>query len=104
MMKGIITDIQKFSLHDGSGIRTTVFLKGCNMRCNWCHNPETISMQPQKAFFEQKCIHCGHCEHCPTGARVVIGREMSVEEVYEEIAADLPYYRSSGGGITLSGG
>ena len=103
-MTGIITDIQKFSLHDGKGIRTTVFFKGCNMRCDWCHNPETISPKPQRAFYERKCIHCGHCDHCPTGARVTIGQEKSVEEVYRELAADLPYYRESDGGVTLSGG
>ncbi len=103
-MTGIITDIQKFSLHDGAGIRTTVFLKGCNMRCEWCHNPETLAREPQKAYYEQKCIHCGHCDQCPTGARVTIGREMTVEDVYRELAADLPYYRASGGGVTLSGG
>lgn len=103
-MTGIITDIQKFSLHDGKGIRTTIFFKGCNMRCDWCHNPETISPKPQPAFYERKCIHCGHCDHCPTGARVTIGREKSVEEVYRELAADLPYYRESDGGVTLSGG
>ena len=103
-MKGIITDIQKFSLHDGAGIRTTVFFKGCNMRCNWCHNPETIAVQPQKAFYAEKCIHCGHCNQCPTGARVTIGREMDVEDVLREVAADLPYYQESGGGVTLSGG
>lgn len=103
-MTGIITDIQKFSLHDGKGIRTTVFFKGCNMRCDWCHNPETISPKPQRAFYERKCIHCGHCDHCPTGARVTIGREKTVEEVYRELAADLPYYQASDGGVTLSGG
>lgn len=99
-MTGIITDIQKFSLHDGKGIRTTVFFKGCNMRCDWCHNPETISPKPQRAFYERKCIHCGHCDHCPTGARVTIGQEKSVEEVYRELAADLPYYRESDGGVS----
>lgn len=103
-MNGVITDIQKFSLHDGEGIRTTVFLKGCNMRCGWCHNPETIERAPQYLFYEGKCIHCGHCDNCPTGARVLVGRQMGVEEVFKEIAADEPYYQSSGGGVTLSGG
>lgn len=103
-MKGIVTDIQKFSLHDGAGIRTTVFLKGCNMRCNWCHNPETIDMQPQKAFYAEKCIHCGHCDECPTGARTTIGHEMEAEEVFRQLVSDLPYYQQSGGGVTLSGG
>ena len=103
-MIGRITDIQKFSLHDGDGIRTTVFLKGCNMRCSWCHNPETISPHRQDAFYKDKCIHCGHCAQCPTGARVTIGREREAGDVFHELAADLPYYRASGGGVTISGG
>ena len=100
----VIFNIQRFSIFDGPGVRTAVFFKGCNMRCDWCHNPETISPKPQRAFYERKCIHCGHCDHCPTGARVTIGQEKSVEEVYRELAADLPYYRESDGGVTLSGG
>lgn len=103
-MNGIVTDIQKFSLHDGAGIRTTVFLKGCNMHCTWCHNPETISHEPQAAFYEEKCLHCGHCDDCPAGARVVIGRSVEVEDLFREISSDIPYYLSSGGGVTLSGG
>ena len=103
-MNGMITDIQKFSLTDGVGIRTTVFLKGCNMRCLWCHNPETLRTEPQTAQYPEKCIHCGHCDRCPTGARVTLGREMSAQEVFAELAADLPYYQASGGGVTLSGG
>jgi pyruvate formate lyase activating enzyme len=103
-MNGIITDIQKFSLTDGAGIRTTVFLKGCNMRCRWCHNPETLRVEPQTALYPDKCIHCGHCDRCPTGARVTLGREVSAQAVLAELAADLPYYRASGGGVTLSGG
>jgi len=103
-MNGVITDIQKFSLHDGTGIRTTIFLKGCNMCCNWCHNPETIVREPQNVFYKEKCIHCGHCDNCPTGARIVVGRYLDVEEVIKEISADIPYYQSSGGGVTISGG
>jgi pyruvate formate lyase activating enzyme len=103
-MNGIITDVQKFSLHDGAGIRTTVFLKGCNMRCLWCHNPETLGGEPQQAFYRDKCIHCGHCGQCPTGARITLGRERSARDVFEELASDLPYYQASGGGVTLSGG
>lgn len=103
-MTGILTDIQKFSLNDGDGIRTTVFLKGCNMRCTWCHNPETIGRQPQPAYYPEKCIGCGHCEHCPTGARVMLGREYTPQSVWEEIASDTAYYAASGGGVTLSGG
>lgn len=103
-MNGIITDIQKFSLTDGDGIRTTVFLKGCNMRCPWCHNPETLHMEPQQAYYPGKCIHCGHCDACPTGAWVTLGRETTPEAVFTELASDLPYYQASGGGVTLSGG
>lgn len=102
---GIVTDIQKFSLHDGDGIRTTVFLKGCNMRCTWCHNPETISPEPQMIYYKEKCIGCGHCkDYCPTGARKLIGDERSAQSIFEEIASDIDYYRNSGGGITVSGG
>lgn len=103
-MNGIITDIQKFSLTDGEGIRTTVFLKGCNLRCPWCHNPETLQPESQPARYPGKCIHCGHCDHCPTGSRVTLGREITPEAVFEELASDIPYYRASGGGVTLSGG
>ncbi len=103
--QGILTDIQRFSLQDGPGIRTSVFLKGCNMRCGWCHNPETISPQPVELFYPEKCIHCGHCrEICHARARVISGREVSVSEVMKEIIQDKPYYSSSGGGVTLTGG
>ncbi len=134
MTKGMITAIQRFSLHDGPGIRTTVFFKGCNMRCLWCHNPETISMQPQLHTYPSKCIHCGACVLvCPTGARTFLdghlvydrtlctncgacvnecftgaidlsGKEVTVKEVMAEIRQDTPYYITSGGGVTLSGG
>ena len=68
MKKGLITDIQRFSLNDGPGIRTTVFFKGCNMRCEWCHNPETISYKKEIMLYESKCIGCGKCfEVCPLG-------------------------------------
>ncbi len=133
-MDGLISDIQKFSLHDGPGIRTTVFLKGCNMKCLWCQNPETISVKPQIAEYAAKCIGCGTCidvcpnsavhlnnghrvvdkdkcklcgacvERCPSGALTIIGVVREVNDVFAEIAADLPYYRNSGGGLTLSGG
>ena len=104
-MTGIITDIQHFSLHDGAGIRTTVFMKGCNLRCAWCHNPETLQLKPEPAYYPAKCIHCGHCQTgCPTGARTTIGREMSVREGLNQILRDQDYYTSSGGGVTVSGG
>ena len=134
MKSGLITDIQRFSLNDGPGIRTTVFLKGCNMRCEWCHNPETISYQKEIMFYEGKCIGCGKCfEVCPLGVHNIIGgahvidrakctlcgkctdscyaealvfsaREMNSDEVLGEVLQDKIYYDESGGGITLSGG
>ncbi len=110
-LTGIITNIQKFSLHDGTGIRTTVFLKGCNMRCVWCHNPEAISSAPQWLFYKNKCIQCcaGRDEAhdsrgCPTGALVPSGREITVDAVMEAVLTDRDYYYYSNGGITLSGG
>lgn len=129
IMNGTITNIQRFSLHDGDGIRTTVFLKGCNMRCAWCHNPETLEEENTPLFYARKCIGCGHCyTACPTGARKLnfqrppcIGcgkcadvcypeaikmasKKMSAEEVMNEIRQDALYYRYSGGGVTFSGG
>ena len=133
-MKHLITDIQRFSLSDGPGIRTTVFFKGCNMRCAWCHNPETLSPNEDLLFYPAKCIGCGKCfSACPTGAQkvadgrhiidrtlcvkcgkcteacyaealVMSGREMTVEEILREVRQDKAYYEASGGGVTLSGG
>ena len=100
----VITDIQRSSVHDGPGFRTTVFFKGCQMHCAWCHNPETISPEPQTLFYPEKCIGCGRCEEgCFSGARVLCGREMSVEDVFAQIEQDRPYYGDEGG-VTLSGG
>ena len=68
-MKAIISDIKRFAVHDGDGIRTTVFLKGCSLKCIWCHNPESIYFKPQLAYYDNKCISCGECvSSCPTGA------------------------------------
>lgn len=104
-MNAFVTDIQRFSLNDGPGIRTTVFLQGCNMRCPWCHNPETIPLQPVELFYREKCLGCGHCaEGCTSGARVLSSREMSVADVMGEILQDRLYYAESGGGVTISGG
>ncbi len=133
-MKALVTDIQRFSLSDGDGIRTTVFLKGCNMRCDWCHNPETISRHPELMFYRTRCIGCGKCyEVCSTGAHKVVdgehiidralctacgrcaeacyaealsmcGKEMTVEEVMRELVQDKAYYDNSNGGVTISGG
>lgn len=104
-MNAFVTDIQRFSLNDGPGIRTTVFLQGCNMRCPWCHNPETIPLQPVELFYREKCLGCGHCaDGCTGGARVLSSREMSVADVMGEILQDRLYYAESGGGVTISGG
>ena len=101
---GLISDIQRFSLHDGPGIRTTVFLKGCNMRCAWCHNPETIASVPQVLLRPERCIGCGMCDQgCFSGARTLCGVQMSVDDVLREIVQDRAYYGSDGG-VTVSGG
>ena len=100
----LITETERFSVHDGPGIRTTVFLKGCPLNCAWCHNPECISFEPQVLFYPEKCIGCGKCEEgCYSGARTVCGKEMTVEEVMTEILADKSYYGEKGG-VTISGG
>ncbi len=132
--QGVIFDIQRFSVHDGPGIRTTVFLKGCPLRCRWCHNPEAQRMQPDLTFERDLCIQCGVCvtacakqvhaivegthilhregcegcgdcaDACPTTALVLKGQTMTVEEVLREVLRDEHFYRKSGGGVTLSGG
>lgn len=102
--KGLIADIQRCSLHDGPGIRTSVFFKGCNMRCQWCHNPEMLNPHPEILLTPSLCIHCGQCQTgCYSGARRTIGREMTVDEVMKEVLHDEPYYGDDGG-ITLTGG
>lgn len=129
-MQGCITDIQRFSLNDGPGIRTTVFTKGCNMLCRWCHNPETLKANPELQFFESKCIGCqgckpnaetdladasdllvdaqGHLRHyrnnCHANALVKVGRMVTPEDVLAEVLQDKNFYASSGGGVTFSGG
>lgn len=101
---GLIADFQRFSLHDGPGIRMTVFMKGCNMRCAWCHNPETIYPKAEYLWKEENCIHCGGCEEgCFAGARVLCGTEMTVAQVLEEIKKERPYFGQEGG-VTISGG
>jgi len=103
-MKGIVSNIQRASLHDGPGLRTTVFLKGCNMACAWCHNPETIDMAPEILEYPEKCINCGKCdEDCFSGAKVLCGKEYTAKEVVEEALLDKDYYFPDGG-ITISGG
>lgn len=132
---GFVSKIQRFSLHDGDGVRTTVFLKGCNLRCKWCHNPETIKSEISiQTYFESKCIgckecfnvcpsgahklvegkhiidrdlciHCGKCgEVCFAGAIVINGIHMSVSQIMNEVMKDEALYKSSNGGLTISGG
>ena len=135
---GRVFDIQRFSTHDGPGIRTTVFLKGCPLCCAWCHNPEGISPRPQLSFTPGKCGGCGECarvcgrqahtigivdgvvvhtldrtrcqacglcaEACDAGCLEMVGREMNVGQVMDEVLADRVFYRRSGGGLTVSGG
>ena len=121
-MKAIIFDIQRNSFVDGPGIRTTVFFKGCNLKCAWCHNPESQSAKPQIMFYKDKCSGCGKClEVCPNNlekcdfcgrceifcasdARKVCGREYTVDEVFSEVIKDKAFYDNSGGGVTFSGG
>lgn len=130
-MKGTVFDIQRMSVHDGPGIRTTVFLKGCPLRCLWCHNPESHKRIPELAFYESQCIGCGECiqicknheivdgehrinrekciscgtcaESC-TGALKILGKIYDVESVMKEVRKDLRFYENSGGGLTVSGG
>lgn len=109
--KGMITDIKRFAVHDGDGIRTTVFFKGCPLRCIWCHNPEGLSSQKEEAFYHHKCIGCGECkredfsaEDCLGKARIIYGREVSVDELVPILLEDRDFYENSGGGVTLSGG
>lgn len=100
----LIADIQRASIHDGPGIRTTIFFKGCPLSCVWCHNPECISPKRQELFYPEKCIHCGHCgETCYAGARVLCGREMTADDLMDEIRLDKAYYAKEGG-VTFSGG
>ena len=101
---GIIADIQRASVHDGPGLRTTVFFKGCPLRCAWCHNPECIGREPEILLYPEKCIGCKRCdEGCYTGARVLCGNEMTAEALLREILLDRAYYGHDGG-VTFSGG
>ena len=111
-MTGTIFDIQRFSVHDGPGIRTTVFMKGCPLRCRWCHNPEGLSKTLQPQFFEDKFIGCGLCgkrkqlsnsQKCPAEALKICGRVVDEDEVIDEILRDKIFY-SDNGGVTFSGG
>lgn len=129
---GIIFDIQRCSVNDGPGLRTVVFLKGCPLKCLWCHNPESQNPEPELMFNYEKCVGCGKCaevcrchtfadgvheirreqctacgkcaEACPGHALTVKGKSCSPEEVVREVRKDKRYYEKSGGGVTLSGG
>jgi pyruvate formate lyase activating enzyme len=133
-LQGWVFNIQRFSIHDGPGIRTTVFLKGCSLNCFWCHNPEGIKGKKELRYYDNLCIGCGDCaavcpegaqvmeqgghvfyrdkctlcgkcvEVCPSGALEWSARRMAVSEVMKQVMADKPFYRSSAGGMTLSGG
>lgn len=131
-MKANIVEIKRFAVHDGDGIRTTVFFKGCPLKCIWCHNPETISPKRQLAFYRHKCISCGKCAEvcgchtfsenmhmvdnkkcivcgkctkvCPQSALEIFGTEMSTDDICSVLLKDRDFYAESGGGITLSGG
>lgn len=134
MEKAKIFEIKRFAVHDGDGIRTTVFFKGCPLQCVWCHNPEGIGFQPQIAFYENKCIGCGECasvceyeahrmeaathifdrekcvacgkcaEACLGMALQFYGKEVTVQELLPLLMEDREFYETSGGGVTLSGG
>ncbi len=129
-----ITNIQKFSIHDGDGIRTTVFFKGCPLKCEWCHNPETQRFEREMRVDREKCTGCGTCQavcpagavhmedghpvldaaactlcgkcvnFCPAGLREIVGQEYPVRELVRELMKDQMFYEESGGGVTFSGG
>ena len=121
-MNAIIFDTVRSSFVDGPGIRTTIFFKGCNLKCAWCHNPESQSPSLQMMFYKNKCKGCGKCLEkcpsdlqectfcgkcalfCPNNAREIVGREYTVDETLQEILKDRAFYEASGGGVTLSGG
>lgn len=105
----MITNIQKYSIHDGEGIRTTIFFKGCPLKCSWCHNPETQSFETEYLHFKQRCVGCGKCggkyyEDCVNNVWEKCGKEISLKELLNEVLKDQAFYETSGGGVTLSGG
>jgi pyruvate formate lyase activating enzyme len=134
MATGVIFDIKKYAIHDGPGIRTTVFFKGCPLACRWCHNPEGITIESERIYRQGRCIGCGECiqicpqklivqtargvvsdsekcdlcrtcaDQCPSEAVEFVGQKVTVTEVIGQIEKDIAFYDESGGGITLSGG
>ena len=122
MTKGILFDVVHGSFTDGRGVRTVIFFKGCNLRCRWCHNPESIDAKPQMMFYKNRCTNCntckaicpqkgekcnlcGRCEqYCPSSAKKVCGKIWTLEEVMDEIQKDETFYKDSDGGVTFSGG
>jgi pyruvate formate lyase activating enzyme len=133
-IKATIFNIQHYSIHDGPGIRTSVFLKGCFLRCIWCQNPESQAVKPELFYFKEKCTGCGRCVEicperaiqienlksstdrkkckgcgrcvltCPGEARSLVGKEMGVQEVFQNVKGDEVFYKRSNGGVTLTGG
>ncbi len=130
--EAVVFNVQRFSIHDGPGIRTTVFFKGCPLRCQWCQNPESLRPDPELMFFSDRCRSVGDCvaacpesalragpEHlyrdlctacgdcvgaCPYGALEVVGRRVGLDDLLAEVLRDRSFFRSTGGGVTLSGG
>jgi pyruvate formate lyase activating enzyme len=132
--RGVVFNVMRFAVHDGPGIRTTVFFKGCPLECRWCHNPESHQHRPEPMYFEERCRHCGTCARiCPHGAvsvsngevrtnrercercgtcldacaadaREICGRSVGVNELVSEIERDVVFFDDSNGGVTLSGG
>ena len=101
----LIFDIKRYSIHDGPGIRLTIFFKGCPLNCVWCHNPEGISPKKERLYNRQKCINCGGCAgECPTGAQEISGVELSVDDIMREIKKESIIFDQSGGGVTFCGG
>jgi pyruvate formate lyase activating enzyme len=134
MASGVIFDLKKYAIHDGPGIRTTIFFKGCPLACRWCHNPEGMTVAVQRIYRQERCIGCGECiqicprkairrtaegiiadlskcelcracaDHCPSEAVEFVGQKVTVAEVVRQIEKDVAFYDQSKGGVTFSGG